>query len=124
MQQILMEKGHLGEDTAEGILDAIMWNQDASCVIQEMMEVEEIHWVVLKSRRKRPKRSGNGDRDWFLVVATLAVRRICAVQPESKLYWGARTVSLTNRVTMIETRRRKCWRKAIQRYRIIVFRQV
>ena len=124
MQQIIMTKGHLGEDTAEGVLDAIMRNQDASCVIQEMVEVEEVHWVVLKSRRKRPKRSWDGDGDWFLVVATLAMRRICAVQPESKFYRGARTVSLTNGVPIIQTRGRKCRRKAIQRYRIIVFRQV
>jgi len=43
---------HFGENAAKGVFDAVVRHEDAGCMVYEVMEVKQVHGVVLKSRRE------------------------------------------------------------------------
>lgn len=47
MQESDIADGHLRQDTLERVGGAVVRDEDPCGVIQEMMEVEQVHWVIL-----------------------------------------------------------------------------
>ena len=45
VHDVFVVEGHFGEDLAEGVLFAVVGNEDAGSVVEEVVEVEEVHWV-------------------------------------------------------------------------------
>ena len=46
MQELLIADSDLGEDCAKGIFGTVVRNENSASVIDEVMEVEQVHRVV------------------------------------------------------------------------------
>ena len=47
VEKVDVADGHSGEDVLEGVSGAVMGDKDPSGVVEEVVEIEEVHWVVL-----------------------------------------------------------------------------
>lgn len=47
-QKIIISNGQLRKDISKRILLAVMRNEDASCVVQEVMEIQQVHGILEK----------------------------------------------------------------------------
>lgn len=51
-QKVFILDGHLGQYMSEWIPFAIMWDQNPSCVIEEVVKIDQVHLVLHEESRQ------------------------------------------------------------------------
>ena len=111
----------LGENAFEGIFRTVVGHQDPRGMVEEMMEIQQIHRVFLERRRQIAERSGDCDGDRFGVVSSLIMSRIHRRQTEAKLVRNVRIVRLLG---LYQASMSQGWSGSVQRYAVVVLRHI